>query len=122
MPSLLVIDDSPLVRRLVQHALGGERGWLVYEADSGESGIEVAARERPDAILLDVEMPGLSGPQTLTDLRAGERTREVPVVFLTGLSADTQPSDLMAVGADGVIAKPFDPASLASEVAGVLGW
>lgn len=119
MPSLLVIDDSPLVRRLVQHALGG---WRVYEADSGESGIEVAARERPDAILLDVEMPGLSGPQTLTDLRARETTRGVPVVFLTGLSADTHPSDLLAAGADGVIAKPFDPASLASEVAGVLGW
>jgi CheY-like chemotaxis protein len=122
MRSVLVIDDSPLIRRLVAHALGGDQGWRVYEADSGESGIEVAAREQPDAILLDVEMPGLSGPETLNDLRARKTTRGVPVLFLTGLSARTQPPDLLAVGADGVIAKPFDPATLATEVAGALGW
>jgi CheY-like chemotaxis protein len=119
--TILVIDDSPLIRQLVQVALGGDDGWEVHAAGSGADGIELAARERPDAILLDVEMPDLTGPATLTRLRAQEATARVPVLFLTAYSADERP-ELQALGAAGVIAKPFQVASLASEVAGALGW
>jgi CheY-like chemotaxis protein len=119
--SVLVIDDSPLVRRLVRLAFEDDPAWQVYEADSGARGVELASREFPDAILLDVEMPGLSGPETLTLLRTAEATRGVPVLFLTALSAATDGSELLAAGADAVIAKPFDPTGLAAEVARVLG-
>jgi DNA-binding response OmpR family regulator len=122
VPSVLVIDDSPLVRRLVQLALGNARGWQVHAAESGALGIEVAMRERPDAVLLDVEMPDLSGPETLSRLRSQEATRQVPVLFLTALSADSDRAELQALGAAGVIAKPFDSATLAAQVAGILEW
>jgi len=116
--TILVIDDSALMHRLVQLGLGGER---VRAAASGAEGVELAAREQPDAILLDVEMPELDGPATLAVLRAQKATRDIPVLFLTGhcAAADRQ---LVALGAAGLIAKPFSPAGLAAEIAGLLGW
>lgn len=120
--TILIIDDSALMRRLVQLGLGGDGGWPVHQAESGAEGVARAARAQPDAILLDVEMPGLDGPATLAILRAQEATREIPVLFLTGHSAEADRSRLMALGAIGLIAKPFSPAGLAAEVAGLLGW
>ena len=80
---VLVVDDSALIRQVVQLGLSG-RGWRVTPAGSGAEGLELAEREPPDVILLDVVMPDLDGPATLSALRAAERTRDVPVVFLTG--------------------------------------
>lgn len=119
--TMLVIDDSALIRRVVQIALGGSQGWRVTTADSGAKGIELATRERPDAILLDVEMADLDGPATLAGLRAQEATREIPVLFLTGHDAEDDRRELVALGAVGLIAKPFDMDGLAAEVARLLG-
>ena len=121
MRTMLVIDDSALIRRVVQIALGGSQGWRVTTADSGEKGIELATRERPDAILLDVEMADLDGPATLAGLRAQEATREIPVMLLTGCDAEDDRRELVALGAAGLIAKPFDMDGLAAEVARLLG-
>jgi CheY-like chemotaxis protein len=120
--TILVVDDSALIREVVRIGLGGERGWEVRMAASGAEGVEAASRERPDAILLDVEMPDLDGPATLARLRAQDATREIPVLFLTGHSAEEDCRELEALGASGVIAKPFDPAGLAAEVTRRLGW
>jgi DNA-binding response OmpR family regulator len=119
--TILVIDDSPLIRTLVQVALGGDCGWAVKASASGADGIELAARERPDAILLDVEMPDLNGPATLSGLRAQQSTSEVPVLFLTAHSPLDHP-ELTELGAAGVIAKPFELDALATQIAGALGW
>ena len=120
--TILIIDDSALMRRLVQLGLGGDSGWPTHQAESGAEGVAMAARAQPAGILLDVEMPGLDGPATLAILRAQETTREIPVLFLTGHSAEADRSRLMALGAAGLIAKPFSPAGLAAEVARLLGW
>ena len=120
--TILIIDDSALMRRLVQLGLGGDSGWPTHQAESGAEGVAMAARAQPDAILLDVEMPGLDGPATLAILRAQEATREIPVLFFTGHSAEADRSRLMALGAAGLIAKPFAPTGLAAEVARLLGW
>ncbi|MEJ7787593.1 MAG: response regulator [Solirubrobacteraceae bacterium] len=77
--TILIIDDSALVRRIVQLGLGGDGGWPIHQAESGAEGVAMAARAQPDAILLDVEIPGLDGPATLAILRAQEATREIPV-------------------------------------------
>jgi DNA-binding response OmpR family regulator len=122
MHTMLVIDDSALIRRVVEMALGGEAGWRVHTAESGAAGIELATRERPDAILLDVEMPDLDGPATLGALRARDATRQVPVVFLTGRSGEDERHALVQLGAAGVICKPFEPTGLAAQVSGALGW
>lgn len=120
--TILIIDDSPLMRRLVQLGLDSDGGWSIHQAESGAEGVAIAACAQPDAILLDVEMPDLDGPATLAILRTQDATREIPVLFLTGHSAEADRSRLMALGAAGLIAKPFSPAGLAAEVARLLGW
>lgn len=120
--TILVIDDSALIRDVVGHGLGDDRGWKVRAARSGAEGVELAVGERPDAILLDVEMPALDGPATLACLRARVATREIPVLFLTGHAGDDERRRFAALGAAGVIAKPFDPASLRTQIAELLGW
>ena len=119
---ILVIDDSALIRHVVQAGLRGEPGWHVDAAESGPRGVELATSARPDLILLDVEMPDPDGPATLALLREREVTREVPVLFLTGHSADEDRRTLLALGAAGVIAKPFDPPALAAEIRRQMEW
>jgi len=119
---VLVVDDSTLMRQIVQVALR-LRGWSTIAAQDGAEGIALAVKERPDAILLDVLMPGADGPETLSRLRGDPRSADIPVIFLTGLGeADEQHTKLRAMGANGVLVKPFDPGTLADVVAGALGW
>ncbi len=114
---VLVIDDSDLIRQVATLALG-RAGWETLTAASGEEGVELAAAERPEAILLDVVMDGIDGPQTLARLRAQDATRDVPVLYLT--AKDQGGLDLG--DAQGVIAKPFDVGTLAEQVSAALGW
>jgi CheY-like chemotaxis protein len=119
---VLIIDDSAVIRQIAELTLG-PRGWRILTAETGPQGIATAASERPDAILLDVVMPDPDGLETLSRLRDDARTAGIPVIFLTGL-ADTEEerAKLSALGAAGVLAKPFDPNTLAELVAGVLRW
>ena len=118
MRRILVVDDSPLIREVARVGLETVGGFAVTAVESGPEALSQAAADPPDAILLDVVMEGLDGPQTLALLRGREATRETPVLFLTAKAEDT-----VALGdARGVIAKPFDVATLAGEVADALGW
>ncbi len=117
-----MIDDSALIRRTVEIGLGETHGWQVRTAESGAQGLEIASREKPDAILLDVEMPDLDGPGTLNRLQAHDGVQEIPVLFLTGYATDEHHRRLTALGAAGVITKPFDPSMLAAQITQVLGW
>ena len=117
---VLVVDDSPLMLAAVRLGLGQTPDWDVATAGSGRGSIELAARFRPDAILLDVVMPDVDGPETLRSLRAQAATRVTPVVFLT--AGVTDRDGLIALGVAGVIAKPFDPSTLAAQLNEVLGW
>jgi len=117
---VLVVDDSPLMLSAVVLGLAGNPGWEVSTAQSGRDGIALAARVQPDAILLDVIMPDLDGPETLRALREQETTRATPIIFLT---ADVQQRErLIELGAVGVIEKPFQPDALAGQLSEVLGW
>jgi CheY-like chemotaxis protein len=117
---ILVIDDSPLMLSAARFGLGEVAGWDVATASSGQSGIELAQSYHPDAILLDVMMPGLDGIDTLAALRGEFSTRGTPVVFLTASEDDR--GRLVELGAEGVIGKPFQPAKLAGHLREVLGW
>ncbi len=119
---VLIVDDDELLREVASYALELIGGWEVCTACSGVEAQEYARRDRPDAILLDVMMPGVDGPATVTTLRADPATRDIPVIFLT---AKLAPDDLGAwgpLGVAGVISKPFDPMGLAAEMARLLGW
>jgi DNA-binding response OmpR family regulator len=120
--TVLVIDDSELIRAVAKLALGRQEGWEVICAESGAEGFDLARRNRPDAVLLDVVMPGLDGPDTHKRLRKDDATREVPVIFLTAQSDEADLARLAELDVAGVIAKPFEPAELAARVSELLGW
>jgi CheY-like chemotaxis protein len=113
---LLLVDDEPDIRAIATMALERVGGHDVTAVGSAAEAVAAAERERPDAVLLDVMMPDVDGPVALERLRPV--IGEVPVIFLT---AKQDAERLRALGAAGVIAKPFDPLALADEVAAITG-
>ena len=117
---LLLIDDEDDIREVAMLTLETMGDFMVVTAPNGSAGIVKAAEEKPDAILLDVMMPGLDGIGTFRYLQSSAATRAIPVIFMT---AKVQPADrrrLVELGARGIIAKPFDPTRLADQVAELL--
>ena len=119
---VVVVDDEPDIREIATLSLETLHGWTVVPVASGVEAVDVVAREQPDAVLLDVMMPGQDGPATLAALRARADTRDVPVVFLTAKAQVRERAQLADLGAAGVLAKPFDPTTLGQELADLLGW
>ena len=119
---LLLVDDEDHIREVAQISLETVGGYEVSTAGSGAEGIEKAASERPDAILLDVMMPGLDGPATFERLQRDPSTDRIPVVLLTAKVQAADRQRFEELGVAGVIGKPFDPMTLPDEVAGTLGW
>jgi CheY-like chemotaxis protein len=118
---VLVIDDEEDVRDVAQLSLGRVGGMTVVEANSGEEGVARARVELPDFILLDMMMPGMDGAATFHALRRGVDTSHIPVVFLTAKAMASEVLRLKALGAKGVVLKPFDPMTLAAEIRAILG-
>lgn len=119
---ILFIDDEEDIRALASFCLESEAGWKMLEAASGIEGIAIAESAQPDAILLDVMMPELDGLQTLEKLLLNPKTKHIPIIFIT---AKTQASDrrrFYQAGAKGIISKPFDSLTLASQISGFLNW
>lgn len=117
---LLLVDDDADIRRIAQLSLQHVGGFEVVLAASGSEAVEMAQSSQPDAILLDVMMPGMDGLQTLAALRGLGPTADIPVVFLT---AKVQPHEIdryRALGAAGVICKPFDPLVMPQTLRGML--
>lgn len=116
-PLVLLVDDDATIRLLCSvnlRALGIE----VLEAADGSQGLELARRERPDLVLLDVSMPGLDGFEVAELVRSHRRTRRIPLMFLSGEPGnDARAREL---GAIACLAKPFDPVALASLIAGAV--
>ncbi len=119
---VLVVDDDPLLREVAKASLEMVGGWQVLTAGSGREALEVARREQPDALLLDVMMPGQDGPSTLLELRADEQIQDIPVIFLTAKVGGDGRDEWKNQASSGVIGKPFDPMTLSAEVAQLLGW
>lgn len=119
---VLVVDDEDDIREVAATTLELVGGFDVATAASGEEALRRARDLQPDAIVLDVMMPLMDGPTTLSHLRSAEETASIPVVFLT---AKVQPHDrarFAQLGVMGFIAKPFDPMTLANDLREVLGW
>jgi len=117
---VLVIDDEAPIRLLCRVNLEAE-GMEVLEAPDGPAGLELARAEVPDAILLDVMMPGLDGWLVAEELMREERTRDVPIVFLTARADLRDRAKGMDLGGVDYITKPFNPVELASLVRAVVG-
>jgi DNA-binding response OmpR family regulator len=116
---VLVIDDEAPIRLLCRVNLEAE-GMEVLEAPNGQTGLELATSDSPDAILLDVMMPGLDGWGVAERLLDDERTRSIPIVFLTARADLRDRAKGMDLGGLDYITKPFNPVELASLVRGVV--
>ena len=119
--TIVVVDDEDDIREIAGLALELV-GWEVVPVASGGDAVAAVADLQPDVVLLDVMMPEQDGPATLALLRRDERTADVPIVFLTAKAQPKEHRELMAMGAAGVLVKPFDPMELGTQVAALLGW
>jgi CheY-like chemotaxis protein len=117
---VLIIDDEEDIRKVVSLALSRLGGMEVVEVSNGPDGIAAASSARPDAILLDVMMPGMDGPAVLDRLKAQPETAGIPVIFLTAKAMGSEIARLRSLGAAGVLTKPFDPMSLAGQIRALL--
>jgi CheY-like chemotaxis protein len=117
---ILVVDDDADIRRLAALSLGRIGGFEVTLAAGGREAIALAVREMPDIILLDVSMPEIDGTETLRALRAIPATERIPIVFFTAATSDAEAARLGALGAVGVVAKPFDVADLPGCIRGIM--
>jgi len=113
---VLMVDDEPYVRRVAELSLSRVGKWTVILAASGPEALAAAERERPDLILLDVMMPGMDGPTTLSCLQARAGVAEIPVIFMTAKVQDREIERYLGLGAAGVVCKPFDPIQLPDQI------
>jgi CheY-like chemotaxis protein len=119
---ILIIDDEDDIREVAAMSLETVAGWEVMVANSGAQGLTRAATYKPDAILLDVMMPGMDGPTTFRELRKNPVTAKIPVLFLTAKVQATDRRRFADLGIHAVLVKPFDPLTLATQIASALGW
>jgi CheY-like chemotaxis protein len=118
---ILIVDDEDDIRQIASLSLTRLGGMEVEEVATGGEAVAAAERTAPDLILLDVMMPAMDGPSTLAALRANPGTARIPIVFLTAASGTEEVARLKALGAAGVVTKPFDPIELPGLVRSVLG-
>lgn len=116
---VLVVDDTRLNLELSKDLLE-LAGFAVSEAMTGEEGINKAFEEQPDIVLLDIELPDMSGITVLEHLKEDQRTHDIPVVALTGYSRPEDQDQLQKSGIAGLIIKPFDTKTFAKTIASFL--
>ena len=117
---ILVVDDEPDVRTVIELTLSREPDFAIRTCASGKLALTEAASWSPDLIVLDVMMPNMDGPTTLTQLRANPATAHIPAVFLTARARPAELEHFISVGALGAIAKPFVPKELRAALKGYL--
>ncbi len=117
---VLIIDDDPGICKIVQIALKALTKWEVWTANSGCQGAELAQALHPDAILLDVMMPGMDGLSTLTALKTNPETCPIPVIFLTAKANMQDYCKNQAIA--GMILKPFKASDLLQQIRSLLDW
>lgn len=116
---VLVVDDEPEIVALVAYHLA-KAGYRVATAASGQDALELARRERPALLVLDLMLPGLSGFDVLEQLRADDATRDVAVLMLTARREEVDRIRGLSLGADDYLTKPFSPQELVLRVGAIL--
>jgi two-component system phosphate regulon response regulator PhoB len=116
---ILVVDDEPDITALVAYHLA-KAGYRVSTAANGTDALRSAREERPDVVVLDLMLPGLSGYEVLQELRKREETRDVGVILLTARREEADRIRGLSLGADDYLTKPFSPHELALRVAALI--
>jgi two-component system phosphate regulon response regulator PhoB len=116
---VLVVDDEADITALVAYHLA-KAGYRVSTANTGTDALKAAREERPDVVVLDLMLPGLSGYEVLAELRKRDETRDVGVILLTARREEPDRIKGLSLGADDYLVKPFSPAELTLRVQAVL--
>ncbi len=119
---ILIIDDEPLIREVIHLCLSEFGGYEVVEAASGSEGVLKAIEERPDAIVLDLCMPGMDGAEVLQQLQARPATLSIPVVILSAIATLATPAQTLCNSVADIIPKPFNPLTLSHQIAIACHW
>lgn len=119
---ILIIDDEDDIREVAALSLEAVAGWKVSTATSGSQGIALVPQLQPDAILMDVMMPGMDGPTTFRAMQQLAGIAHIPVIFLTAKVQAQDQRRFSDLGVAGVLFKPFDPLLLAAQISKALGW
>ncbi len=116
---ILVVEDEPDIRKLVQYNLTQER-FSVLEAEDGEQALKLLQREKPNLVILDLMLPGLSGMELCKLLRQHSETAELPILMLTAKAGEADRIVGLEMGADDYLAKPFSPREMVARVRAIL--
>jgi len=119
LPKVLIIDDEPVIRELLETLLAGEGLELLF-AENGETGLKMAQEFQPDAILLDVMMPVMDGYETCRQIRATPGLSEVPIIILSALADREARLSGLRAGADDFLTKPFDAVEMKVRVKNIM--
>ena len=111
-PTILIVDDDPLIRKLITTTLQDVAGFDLEEAGDGLAAIEAATAIRPDIVFLDYDMPRLNGIETCRRLRSDPTTADATIIMLTAMSDQPAQERAVGAGADLFLTKPFSPLRL----------
>mgnify|MGYP003937396773 CR=1 FL=1 len=113
---VMLVDDDPDILKIGRLSLTGVARWEVLTASSGNEAIQVAAREAPDVILLDSSMPDMDGVAVLQQLRQAPALANTPIFLTTTRVTEGEDEYYRSKGANGIMAKPFNPFTLPGEI------
>jgi len=112
---ILVVEDQEDNRKIVRDLVTAS-GYELVEAATGEEGLEVAARERPDLILMDIQLPGIDGYEVTRRIKADPDLRQIPIIAVTSFALSGDDKKAFAAGCDGYVTKPFSPRLLLAKI------
>ena len=115
MKKILIVEDNPMNRTLIQAVLKPE-GYEFVVAEDGQAGVDLAVREKPDLILMDVMLPIMNGYNATRKIKMNPNTRHIPVLAITANAMPRERDRALDAGCDGYITKPIDTRALPNQV------
>jgi phosphate regulon transcriptional regulator PhoB len=119
MQKILIVEDEPDIRKLVQYHLAQER-FTIIEAEDGEKALKMLQRDKPDLLILDLMLPGLSGLEVCKVVKGKPETRHLPILMLTARAGEADKVVGLEMGADDYLTKPFSPREMVARVKAIL--
>ena len=114
-PRILIADDNAMNLDILQKRLA-VHGYEMLEAVTGEEGVALAARERPDLILMDIQLPGLDGYEATRRIKGNTGLRQIPIIAVTSYALSGDDAKALAAGCDAYVTKPFSPRALLAKI------
>ncbi|HUU74373.1 MAG TPA: response regulator [Burkholderiales bacterium] len=112
---ILVVEDQEDNRKIMRDLLTAS-GFVLIEAETGEEGVAAASREKPDLILMDIQLPGLDGYEATRQIRANADLKKTPIIAVTSYALSGDDKKAFAAGCDGYVTKPFSPRQLLAKI------